>query len=78
MEHKENPPDDSPAGNREGGSEVKTTQFYHSAESIAHHYRPGARPESGGYFKIPCPSHRGDDNNLHLGDAQDGGLILKC
>ena len=54
-----------------------TTQFYHSAESIAHHYRPGVRPESG-YFKIPCPAHRGDDFNLHLGDAQDGGLILKC
>ena len=54
-----------------------TTGVYHDAEAIAHHYRPGARPESG-YFKVPCPAHRGDDNNLHLGDAPDGGLILKC
>ena len=54
-----------------------TTQFYHNAESIAHHYRPGAGAESG-YFQIPCPAHKGDDNNLHLTDAQDGGLILRC
>ena len=56
MTTKKNPPDDSPAGIAKGRV---TTQFYHSAESIAHHYRPGVRPESG-YFKIPCPAHRGD------------------
>ena len=54
-----------------------TAQFYHNAESIAHHYRPGVRAESG-YFKIPCPAHHGTDNNLHLADGQDGGLILRC
>ena len=53
-----------------------TTEVYH-AEAIAHHYRPGVRPESG-YFQIPCPAHGGTDNNLHLADAQDGGLILRC
>ena len=56
---------------------MNTTKFYHSAETIAHHYRPGTRPESG-YFKVPCPAHGGTDNNLHLADAPDGGLILRC
>ena len=53
-----------------------TKAVYH-AEAIAHHYRPGVGPVSG-YFHIPCPAHKGDGNNLHLTDAQDGGLILKC
>ena len=56
---------------------MNTTKFYHNAETIAHHYKHGTRPESG-YFKIPCPAHGGTDNNLHLADAQDGGLILRC
>lgn len=56
---------------------MTTTKFYHNAETIAHHYRHGTRPESG-YFKIPCPAHGGTDNNLHLADAPDGGLILRC
>ena len=54
-----------------------TPEFYHNAEAIAGFYRPGARPE-GGWFKIPCPAHGGTDNNLHLGDAPDGGLVIKC
>ena len=53
--------------------EIKAT----SAATIAQHYRPGARLESG-YFKIPCPAHQGEGENLHLADALDGGLVLKC
>ena len=56
-----------------GRPEIKAN----SAATIAQHYRPGARPESG-YFKIPCPAHQGEGENLHLADAPDGGLILKC
>ena len=72
---KENPP--GTTGGR--GWEVSdvTTEAYQNAEAIANHYRPGVRPE-GGWFKIPCPAHRGDDDNLHLADAPDGGLILRC
>ena len=56
-----------------GRPEIKAN----SAATIAQHYRPGARPESG-YFKIPCPAHQGEGENLHLADALDGGLVLKC
>ena len=47
-----------------GRPEIKAN----SAATIAQHYRPGARPESG-YFKIPCPAHQGEGENLHLADA---------
>ncbi len=48
-----------------------------TAREVAEHYRPGAAL-AGDYFKIKCPYHKGNDNNLSIGDAPDGGLILKC
>ena len=48
-----------------------------TAADIAHRYKPNART-SGGFFRIPCPAHRGDDDNLAIKDGDQGGLILKC
>ena len=48
-----------------------------SAADIAHRYKPNAR-SSGGFFRIPCPAHRGDDDNLAIKDGGQAGLILKC
>ena len=46
-------------------------------ERLASYYRPGARPRKG-WLRIPCPSHKGRDNNLAISTGGDGGLILKC
>ena len=48
-----------------------------TAADIAHRYKPNARI-SGGFFRIPCPAHRGDDDNLAIKDGDQGGLVLKC
>ena len=46
-----------------------------TAADIAQHYKLNAR-SSGGYYRIPCPAHRGDDDNLAIKDGDQGGLIL--
>ncbi len=46
-------------------------------ERIASHYRPGATLRKG-WLRIPCPSHKGEDNNLAISVGADGGLIMKC
>ena len=46
-------------------------------ERIASHYRSGATLRKG-WLRIPCPSHKGEDNNLAISVGADGGLIMKC
>ena len=53
------------------------TSAFATAIAIAQHYVPGARPQNG-FYRIPCPAHKGTGNNLAIADAPDGGLILKC
>ena len=47
------------------------------ASAIAHHYRPSPK-QSGGWWRIPCPAHGGEGDNLAAKDGDDGGLALKC
>ena len=46
-------------------------------QRLANRYRPRARPNKG-WYRIPCPNHRGKENNLAISVGADGGLILKC
>ena len=56
----------------------KAPATFCTAEQIAKFYRPGAIPNSRGYYEAPCPSHHGKKNKLNVKDVPGGGLKAVC
>ena len=48
-----------------------------SAREVAAHYLDNPR-SANGWFRFPCPAHRGEGANAAVKDADSGGLLLYC
>ena len=55
-----------------------TNKFYHNPTVDTIAATCGKRVDGQGWLRIPCPAHKGKDDNLAIRAGDDGGLILKC